>query len=75
MFEPTVRVVPRIIKEELKITISQRSPGRVKIEGLYRIGLNQRWLMLLGVEFEDVVSVAVFRRLDLFEEILVAEEP
>ena len=28
-----------------------------------------------GVEFEDVVSVAVYGRLDLFEKIFVAEEP
>ena len=72
--EPSVRIVPRIIEEKLKIAVSERAAGWVEVEDLNNSSLNRRRLMLCGVEFEDVVSVAVFGCLDLFEKIFVAEQ-
>lgn len=75
MFESTVRVIPRVIKEQLKIAIPECAAGGVKIEDLDGSSLDRGGLVLIGVEFEDVVTVAVFARLDLLEEIFVAEDP
>jgi hypothetical protein len=75
MFESAVRIVSRIIEEELEIAVPQRAAGGVKIEDLDCSGLNGRGFVLLCVEFKDVVSIAVFRCLDLLEQVFVAEEP
>ncbi len=73
-FESTVRVVTRVIEKELKIAVSERAAGWVEIKCLDDLGLDRRRFMMICVEFEDVVPVAVCSGLDLFQEVFVAEE-
>ncbi len=74
-FESPVGIVAGIVEEELKVAIAQCASGGVKIE----LGDRGCWLggglVVLGVELEHVVSVAILGCFDLLEDVLVAENP
>jgi hypothetical protein len=75
MLESTIGIISRVIEKKLEITVSECTARRVKIKGLYCSGLGCGRFVLVRVEFENVVSVAVFSGVDLLEEVFVAIEP
>src|SRR3989339_1043207 len=71
--ESPVRVIARIIEEQLETAVPDRPARGGEKEPFRGLGGVFRRLPLFGIELEDVVPVAVLRRLKLFQHIFVTE--